>query len=787
MKYLKNKKGSALVLVLSCILILTALGSVVLFACVANIQMGTKYTGWSKEYYELDSIAEQRLMVLDKKYMAEAEEFARFYMQNELYSLNSLDGWDYEDTNGNSHSLDSLMGSRLQASIYQGWTDDVAPAVVGEEIDKDDLKAYLPKVFKLLYSRYVTEQLIADTAADAEGKIDQGTQNAISFEAVVTNAGHLSPDTWGDAQDFIDDISADAPIAALNLTVMDATAEAVTNKMVSVHAAVVIPQYDTLDQVRYTPVKANPLWTNALSVKGNIVLSGNCSVYGDVVSCNQQETGLNSYSVDEGNAYGIRTGADTSTVHIYGNVYSAGDLHVSNSYSAISVHPYDASHHDSVYKNKLYSDAEEPFLFSFANYKFTSGDTPGNPITQYAEDTASGCIPFFYKDASGGNVYCNSLSVEKNEAGTASILINGRISVSGNVWTNDDIQLDGESSGGGVSSITVSQNYIGINSAPNNSKDPNSSSSVINNTADTGSQVRLLGDFVIPGTAFYRFGTAASPDYYQSGESATAKLSEMLEAYIRPDGSAGSEVHFDEEGTSYTVVEQESPELKADLVKAALGVNVPETNVQVSADPAGYSLGVVAANNGSGYSVITTSGDSQSENNNAYSYLTGGQIQNIFRSKTRYFGTDTSLDRNFDRLTNGAPPSGAETVNMYYYSGNTSVDLSVISQGIIYAAGDLTLYGGTFRGSVICRGTLTLSNATVYYDEDVISGVLDLDPVNYTDSSMSRGVRRFFSPPGMSIGEQIRTEEYTTTAADAGTRDIVKRYQIRSWKEKAIS
>ncbi len=786
MKYL-NKKGSALVLVLSCILILTALGTVVLFASVANIQMGTKYTGWSKEYYELDSVAEQRMMVLDKTYMSEAEEFARYYMQNELYSLGDLDTLTYKDTKGNIHDIATLMGSRLQASIFQGWTDDVAPAVVGEEIDKDDLKAYLPKVFKLLYARFATERLIEASEADVE--IDKGLINAVSYSATVAGAGHLSPDNWGDAQDYLDDITAENPIAVLNLSVADASAESVTNKKVDVSAAVIIPEYDTLDQKRFTPVKANPLWTNALSVKGNIIFNGSSTVYGDVVSCNQQTNSLNSYSTAEGNAYGIRTGWDSTHVSIYGNVYSAGDLHVSSSGSTIDVHSYASGYHDG-YKQKLYIGDEKPFLFSFANYKFTGGDTPDTPITQYAEDTAVDSIPFFYKDSLGGNVYCNSLSVEKNVAGTASTLINGQLDVSGNVWTNDDIQLDGESSGGGISSITVYGNYIGINSEAKNpdptvpdKKDPNFSSSVINNSADTGSRIILGGDFIIPGTAFYRFGTAGSPDYYQSGESATAKLSEMLEAYIRADGSAGSEVHFDEEGTSYTVVTEEHPEDKADLVKTALGVNVPETNIRVTSDPKGYSLGVIAADNGSGYSIITSANIAQ--NKYAYGELNRGQIQNIFKAKTQYFGTDTSLNRNFDRLINGTPPSSADTVEMYYYSGDASVDLSTISQGIIYAAGDLTLSGGTFRGSVICRGTLTFNNATVYYDESVIADVLDLEST--TDSSVSRGVRKFFSPPGMSIGEQIRTDEYTTTAGDAGTRDIVKRYKIRSWKESAVS
>ena len=112
----------------------------------------------------------------------------------------------------------------------------------------------------------------------------------------------------------------------------------------------------------------------------------------------------------------------------------------------------------------------------------------------------------------------------------------------GNLWTMDDIQMDGEQSTIRIGwtkeeddKTVTDSSYIGL-SDESSEDDPNTSSSVINNFPFTAaglrnSVIRLNSNFFVPGVAFYNFfDFFDSPDpagrtdkFYKSAESVTSR------------------------------------------------------------------------------------------------------------------------------------------------------------------------------------------------------------------------------------------------------------------------
>jgi hypothetical protein len=62
-------------------------------------------------------------------------------------------------------------------------------------------------------------------------------------------------------------------VAAFDISVNYDSASA-SNKKVTVTGNIKVPAYTPIDQLTYQPIRVNPLWTNALSVKGKITFSG---------------------------------------------------------------------------------------------------------------------------------------------------------------------------------------------------------------------------------------------------------------------------------------------------------------------------------------------------------------------------------------------------------------------------------------------------------------------------------------------------------------------------------
>lgn len=769
MKKILNNKGSAMVLVLSSLIILMAVSAVVMMLSVANISMSHKYSNWSKEYYSLDKAAQEKLGEFDQNVLMKAETVARYYLQNSYYSYASV-GEFPSSSNENASFLRTGLSDELQAMIYDEYWNNIHkyiaypdPSLEGSDpeytaYDEDQYTTlmstrFLPHVFETLYYAYVS--------GEAEPNSSDNTDHTITTTLTPPADASWFPNvaSAGSFEAFYDELEdMEKPQVEIE------SAENVTDgKKVNVLLTVLSPSYSAVEQTKYFAFKANPLYTNALSVQGKIVFSGSGSIdiTGDVVANNQSGSGA-SLGMGEGTATGILTSSGSAAnVTIMGNVYTNGDLHLLGTGSSIAVQSYpdglsDEFHLKTTY---LYSNDNEYYC-----YTSDLGD-----IGDFEENNTAGHIPYVYKDNTGGNVYCNNLAIEDG-------VQNGTLRVDGDVWTKDDIQNDGQTG----AHINVQGNYIGLSSSAV-AGDPNGSSAIVNNArlySDSGIRVGTSSNpvhIVVPGVVFYELDNGT---YYRTAESVSAKGGEFFETYLEAAGPT-----YTIDGVEYQMKDQTGFTPLGWIDELAGTIMGKPLDSKVSLVPADwYSLGAMI---GSGTSYY----EKNVSNQTAYSTVSGAILPTVFERKTKTYGTNGST---FSELTvpNGVASDSAK--GFYYYSGSASVNVGTTNHGIIYCAGNLTLTGsGTFRGSIICAGNLTVpAGVNIEYDEPVIREVLGLtlEPdgtYGFVHGSGSVLARRFFSPGELAVNLPFGMDSITTISTNAGERDSDSpgRYQINRWKE----
>ena len=765
-KYL-NQKGSAMVLVLASLMLLMAVGSVIVAVSAANISMSRRYSDWSAEYYWLDYAAQDQLGDLDQNVLLVAENLTREYLQGGSYQLP-------EGEVPTAYAF--LKSSHIQGLIYGAW-HKIDQDYQAEMARKDEgfnpdqaltdynekLKELVSKSFDVVYYAYL---------ADQAGQVSPGDSTKYADKGIVAARGLKNAGWFSGAETAA---SLDALAASLkdleHMPVVEIRAKETAGeqlKQVTVSVTLVPPSFSAVQQTRYYAVKANPLYANALSVGGKITFAGgNVTVTGDVVSNNLGSDGK-ALDTKEGNSNGI-TAEFGARATINGNVYSAGDLHLVGDNSSITVNPSTTGTRDlkEKYLYPAFEGATTPFALDLTEIK--------NPEQFMEGKTEPGVVPYLFKDSDGGNVYCNSLAVERG-------VTDGSLSLKGNLWTRDDIQNDAR----GPASITVDKRYIGLRSDAQNG-DPNGSSAIINNAYMYGGKITVKGDFIIPGTTFYQM----KDKYYQSAESGTARAGEYFSIYMKNGEEPGSFVDYtDADGTVYSLFEGSTGSPLNDksarfrsMVDAVRAANEDDkSGIKLGSGNAGYTLGVV---NGSD-TVLYRGNDSANYLAYTTASASGKFFDQVFASKTGYFGTQgTPLSKLYDPDL-GRNESGR---GFHYYQGSKTLNGGM--SGILFCEGDLTLTGGTYRGAVICTGDLTLRDgAKVVYDETALRDTLGLDAQyrlvqkeggGYSGSSAAR---RFFSPGGYSAYQSFGVEQVTMLSTSAGQRaEGASRYIINSWRE----
>jgi len=859
---LHSEKGNAAVITLSVILVLTALGTVSLMASAMNVRMSGRTVAWSEDYYTLDTIAEKFVHRIEEEVLIPAEKDARTYVMNRLDRVKPEDlsryfsagdfapsseaqqffndyytevwtykvGTDNHEYTVNDYELcirnGSFMGRSIE-EISRNYTDDGSPAEEkAARAYRTDLHQYTEELFNRVYFHLVARRLeymhnndpdfadgreniviahISDPKEHYGNRIESAADRC-TYRFVSIPGGDVR-DTWNNV---IDPQNGDITLYIL------ARDAGVTGKEVRVALEVVLPGYEMIEKTIYTPVYGNPIWANALTVRGCIGIgktSGSHAVdiIGDVYA-----SGSN----------GITVYYDT-TVNIYGNVYTAGNVQAKSSgtggggklrvYTS-ATRPSDISA-SYMFKKAIYTDDDEAEEILADDRGLSDEDLgsidrgSGEYLHQYhmlymldpsrtanqAEGTPN--IPFVFKDfADQGNVYCDSLEVAEGVVG-ASLMVDG------NLWTMDDIQMDGQQSVISVGTVDPGEGYakakytyIGLRDE-SSLTDPNKSSSVINNfpffaNGDPNSRITLNSNLLVPGVAFYNFFDSDWNDmFYKSAESVTARTEKpvaIINSYMDPDGR----VYYNQDGDEFRLMPEDIDSQRKAVIRFIDGIEAGVyTNIRSSLSaPEGYVAGVALIEKETGgtpgpATVYTHESDGDgpgtavalvNSNNNWIEYKDLTNSNTLFRLHTaktkmlgRYVGNyDPDAEPvSFDELVRKDLMGSLDMPDLYKVEGNGTLDVSLIGEAIVYCTGDLKITGsGEFRGAIICEGNVSIEgNVRIIYDENVIRRKL----------RNSAKLRDFFSKGEM--GQKLfDVEEYSTTG---GERIQVKLYRIAAWKE----
>lgn len=784
LKCLKSKKGSALILVMAALILLMSISSVVVALSAANVRMSRRYSDWSKEFYWLDYIAEERLSEIDSQALLPAELLARKYVQEECYKAEA-----YEDL---SPELTVFLAKQLQEKIHEQWLaleetiDAMEKGEVVSEGQKELMKAFYQRAFAIVYAAAVESHLqnergLGDRRYPFSGRPAE-LDYPIDSSATVSRRNWL-PDNW--ASMSFDAIYNGVENGAPTEKIVATEADVPEPKRVEVNVILQIPQYDAVSQTRYFVVKPNPLYANALSVQGSVFFEGgNIKIEGDLAAAARnrngglQKDGRGRTSTDEGNSLGVIITASGTHVTVSGNIYTGGDVHLGVGVSDSSIVVTSATQGNTLKSRLLYGAAGEgddnPYWFDV---------TVNTEALAYTEEAVGESrIPYIYKDSEGGNVYCNNLAIEEG-------VTRGSLSVAGSVWTQDDIQNDGQAG----TSITVKGNYIGMSSeaevgGSKEGTDPNASSAVINNALPYGGTIEIDGLYVIPGTAFYElYSSTRAPEYYQTAESINAKGGEFFKVYLLEEGAGGKTYYVsadpgDDEHYNFF---EGSLEAKRDLFENVVSpsINDYNSNVYLNPDAVRYILGVGVTKWGASGRVVREGADMSPQ----FDFYTVKDtvLPDVYKAKTVNFGTNGYGF--FDLIDTEAAISDPEN-GFYVFRGEKTInfDTDNVRSGIIYCGGDLTITGGTFRGAIVCAGNVTIrGNTTITYNESAIRSVLGVTEawqLNETGAG-SAYARRFFSPGGYAAKTSFGVDAYVVTAGADEDLFTSTRYTVKSWEE----
>ena len=815
---LKSEKGSVMILALAVILTLTAFGTVSLMTSVANIQMSSKYRDWSKDYYALDKNAELRVNQINQL-LEKAEKVSQAYMTGQYYLTDDpviLDDPSDPEISDQLRNTSSIV----KTYMYSQWqtNDDAFKRLYYyyasyllsfEQNPSDPLDPQ--KKYNIAYLDDPTADY-DDYLAALFDSSNTNYSNVLSEEnlAVIINSkSSTEPQIPVDPTD---------PIAILPATVL--------GKEVSVKLNIVLPSYKALpNQVTFI---GNPVWANAITASGSIGFEGTGTsiINGDLFSADKDEgLYLNDNYVPASGIY-----SNSADIEINGNVYSKGNLHILGNNSTINIYGYshisNAPGFSTILKDRIFS--KNGLFFDYDN---TIYPTPSDyTYIQWPTDPTDSTLYFVNGDVKGGNIYCNSLKVDQGVSG-------GVINAYGNVSTFNDIKMNGLNS-----EINVSGNYVGINDRAHNG-DPNASSTVINNTALDGGKIKLDGKFIVPGTAFAEYQGVKkntwprffwpstiqnlidpweNQQYYQTGESITAKDVKIYSAYMSPVTNPLPQYDYsmeqftddldpelDPEPNLYvetninsyylmrgdTSTEDEPDDIyipKMSQLADYLSRRPVDSKVSVGSPVEGYSFGLALLNSSVyGPPIAELDPDLQPQSTINYSdyksYYSkfSESLGKIFISKVQNLGTidkvATSFDEvfvNYDVLSSKISSTPSEKPTFVYLKATVDnpavLELSNATgiKGIVYCDGDLNITGDqSFNGTIICEGNLIVSgNPTITYDEAVIKSVLSAD-VN---------ARLFFAPGAMGEDTSIPTTDYK----GAAYRSDGIHFKIVEWKEQ---
>ncbi|MFO7612263.1 MAG: hypothetical protein R6W99_07255 [Clostridia bacterium] len=128
-----NERGASSVLVMLVMIVLVVFGLAALTASLSVLRLGEKAYGWTREYYQIDAMAEEMIYEIDKVLLS-AEEAAVLYIEQKGY-LDLRNGFLADD---------------IKESIYSDFVFHLPEQARGE---------YLSRVFQAVFYKEAVEAL----------------------------------------------------------------------------------------------------------------------------------------------------------------------------------------------------------------------------------------------------------------------------------------------------------------------------------------------------------------------------------------------------------------------------------------------------------------------------------------------------------------------------------------------------------------------------------------------------------------------------------------------------
>jgi len=845
----RSAKGSAMVMTVAVIMVIAVLGIIALFASSANIAMSSRVQTWTKEYYSMDKNLRLKVDMLDEK-LAEAEKLAQKYLSLGIceyqsdFMPESLSGDLYDDDDKVAYlRIKSLISQNAQNFFNMRWNNEVDAHYdqFDSELYNQKLQEYLEEAFERLYyyfaCKIINDELQTGIFKDSS---DNGTAYKYKFDENASPLGKKYIDIDFETNDvFWDhyDFKGSEPFIFM-------IAAEYGDKTLKTDISIHKPKYTLVPKTKNVPFEGNPLWTYALfarnnirffsSVQGGAGESTGAIICGDIFSADYSEYShaKGTHIIEEGNINGISV--EHTGVDVYGNVYCRGDVHITKSSESrkalLNVLAYDdfLKVHDTSSTERIKRDLKYNMYGGnkfFADYRLFEQYT--DAVRQMAKKCSSwyqgndgeDYAKIIPSDYEGGNVYCNNLSIEENAS-------NAKIEVAGNVWTYDDIQIDGD-----ASIIAVNGIYAGLRST-SAEKDPNASSCVINNKPES-SKIYLRNDFIIPGTAFVKLDENG---YYQTVESAGARASETFSAYIDEqtfnedkfvfenhmiDGMELRLIKFDSERSQETLFAETIFSRIINYFKNA-GMHPDAAGIifdNSSPSPTGkkmYVLGSAIGSKEGNLKVFSKYETDVKYSANQMAYNTIKDVlENVFKSKTTRMGTrNGEIDSFYNKsainnmsgeakikriIIRNSPPTYRKVSEIYegqhqdnlvflYFEGNDSSSRLTLEvdrdfYGIIFSMNDIEIKGDKkIRGSVISMGDILCdcsNSIDILYDEDVIKNILKKDRYVYDFFRLPKA----YALPAPAF-YAIREEVSENAIARDNAWKKTKRISIKSWIHK---
>lgn len=443
--YRKKNKGSALVLVLIATLLILSLSTVALSVSLSNMRMAGKVRDYNSEYYGLEKASQDVLSDLDSK-LANAENSAINYMEKELYKL------PYDDR----HEFSSLKNGQItQSLIHYIWKTNVNDASImegsGNVINgikySHNLDDFFYQAYNRLFYAYAQSDLLDESFnyGQQEG-IKYGYKNIYTIAQLSNNAGkNYDLLTYSETDDVSnqskwESFGLNTNDFVLNVKIMGTNDEYVTEsdkadekfngRKIDAVFSIMPPEYEGVESNKYKNRRANPIYCNAITSKGDINFNGsNGSIDGEIISIGNINVNNN------------------STLNVKGNL-CAGKNIVINGSSTLKVDSFIANKpleiKQSLFGPKLFFDSNETKIIRVGIVPSAlDANESANGYYKNGE-TSPAALPIIFDDSWGGNTYCSSVEINNGNASTEfatrNILYNGKINFTNSNSSKVDIE-----------------------------------------------------------------------------------------------------------------------------------------------------------------------------------------------------------------------------------------------------------------------------------------------------------------------------------------------------------